>query len=1227
MVVERVRGLELHHSQTGAQQPRWRPRIFPRRGNGTPGGSGVCVYCLGRRRDADVRAGFERKGNCGMRGRGNGNAVESSRAAGVVFAVEACPPRRRVRKSPREELEAAGIGGIVGRASCRAASGLSTWDVRFPRSAKAPEQKSSSRRRQQQRGPPPHRHPPLLGIGSGSSVHGPAGISCSRRSSVYAQLVAIPYMYCQPLSVFCCACREGFAGIAESLRGVVHSAAGSILTVNSSRSAVHLGSEFVGLKLPVLSIGYTNTIAIGPLNTPPGDNSAKFITRRTWVDDIASKLFTSQYKIRLGGGLAVLRALQAQTDQCGILPELHKPEDLILRPHNSLSSNLSFCVLAASGGPSDVSDQNCACGAPRVLICSSIFRVASGDAVVFFAAFSNEYRQSFRSIASNPSGNFVICFRHVLTMIDKERSPSLFYGRLYTTKVPRKQEMYNYATCRNQRRILPRKGCQARFAQYRPQAVDYFSGISKKGFRFTDAGEEGQNPRADTLERTDGDKTPIFAVFLGASGAGANAAARAREKIEVDKSLSSEVRKGKTMQRNKTDQFGSAAECGRRKARDPVVVATNEYVFGYAQFHAERALEFGLGDGPGHEGVVNGGPHRGAAVQVAGTSVPGVEAAVLEMQLHLVLGLCATGNDAQGPGTVTIGDVQIDLLLGNSTKTAGCDGGGSGAAWGGGASHSVGGPRGIRNFGSKRRGKVKNHRGIKNMASGDQFGSQNRMRDEGAPRERREDAQQGGEGAERREGGRENAWCEMEKRKTHSGNSAGDSGVRSTKLRFGLPLGDRSSIPGLAAVCRASAAISPPPDDANDDFILGHTGAVAARDALLVPPASVLSGDDVALNNGPRPDVNDHSELEYLNEYPVPLMTPLNFIDRRSPLAPAFPRWQLWAPHAKHENDDAGQTGGFFVLHANHDDTAGDLVEQVAAASCGAGGRVRSEDGARHKRDDAPYGPAPSAPLSGESEDEWLPPPFHFPSPSLTDEVLSSPEFGTTVLNSPQRADPAIRPHERRGHEQLLRRVRATLARSPPRTTRATSWASPSAALSPSLSGAPYSSAAAGDCGGAVSARARPNPQQGRVPVPSPTEETARPTSTNRWQLARPMMPPMPATSSSSRGDFLTRLRGGQASTVNTTPAALEDSTAFSFPRPRMPQFPRPTPAPPHHRPSAQTPRERRHAAAVLGSRRRPPSRRVSHCPAAGRYADANGAAAPQSGCDAARVLAHARRP
>ncbi|KAJ7031432.1 hypothetical protein C8F04DRAFT_1397186 [Mycena alexandri] len=77
--------------------------------------------------------------------------------------------------------------------------------------------------------------------------------------------------------------------------------------------------------------------------------------------------------------------------------------------------------------------------------------------------------------------------------------------------------------------------------------------------------------------------------------------------------------------------------------------------------------------------------------------------------------------------------------------------------------------------------------------------------------------------------------------------------------------------------------------------------------------------------------------------------------------------------------------------------------------------------------------------------------------------------------------------------------------------------------------------------------------------APEPIEEPARPTSTYHYQLARPIMPPTPAASSSSRGGFLTRLRGGHASTASNTPAALEDSAAFSFPLPQTPHSPRPS--------------------------------------------------------------------
>ncbi|KAJ7731232.1 hypothetical protein B0H16DRAFT_1733395 [Mycena metata] len=264
-------------------------------------------------------------------------------------------------------------------------------------------------------------------------------------------------------------------------------------------------------------------------------------------------------------------------------------------------------------------------------------------------------------------------------------------------------------------------------------------------------------------------------------------------------------------------------------------------------------------------------------------------------------------------------------------------------------------------------------------------------------------------------------------------------------------------------------SISPPLDDVNDDIILGHTAAVApvgGHDAdsesmslyLYPATASVLSADDVALN-GPGPDVDDHSELEYLDEFPLPPMTPLSFIDVDQlslPLSldssfglPADFSWEI-VQHAEHENDDAGdlvvETGALFGQHAIHDDGAGDLVveskvkplqlhfaepvlESPHAAVAAAEVPPQPEEGGRNSRDDVSHGSALLAPLNGESEDEWLLPPLHFPSPSLTDEVLSSPEFrATTILDSPQDVDAPNSAALPRAHTTPVSRARHTRA-------------------------------------------------------------------------------------------------------------------------------------------------------------------------------------------------------
>ncbi|KAJ7033968.1 hypothetical protein C8F04DRAFT_1183719 [Mycena alexandri] len=123
-----------------------------------------------------------------------------------------------------------------------------------------------------------------------------------------------------------------------------------------------------------------------------------------------------------------------------------------------------------------------------------------------------------------------------------------------------------------------------------------------------------------------------------------------------------------------------------------VVLAPREDVLGNAELHPERASELGNGDGSCGEGVIDGCADGRAAV----------EAAVLEAQLRLLLGLGAASDDVEGPGTVTVSNVQVDLLLGSSTEAAGGGGGGGGGsatARGGGTDHGVG------------RGKVEKARG------------------------------------------------------------------------------------------------------------------------------------------------------------------------------------------------------------------------------------------------------------------------------------------------------------------------------------------------------------------------------------------------------------------------------------------------------------------------------------------------------------------------------------
>ncbi|KAJ7045053.1 hypothetical protein C8F04DRAFT_1174045 [Mycena alexandri] len=199
---------------------------------------------------------------------------------------------------------------------------------------------------------------------------------------------------------------------------------------------------------------------------------------------------------------------------------------------------------------------------------------------------------------------------------------------------------------------------------YRGEVALDYSTSSKKGRDYATEVKRGDNARADALERPYEQQAPIFPVVFAASGAAANAARRAGEKVEVHKPL--------LVEPEMRLAIGIAAR---------VAFASRGNIHGHTELYPERAPELGRGDGVGGEGVVGGGGDGGAAVQVPGDAVAGVEAAVLEMQLALVPRFGAAADGAEGAGAVI---VQIDLPLGNSTETAGSEGGG-------GAGHGVGG--------------------------------------------------------------------------------------------------------------------------------------------------------------------------------------------------------------------------------------------------------------------------------------------------------------------------------------------------------------------------------------------------------------------------------------------------------------------------------------------------------------------------------------------------------
>ncbi|KAJ7041711.1 hypothetical protein C8F04DRAFT_1176804 [Mycena alexandri] len=169
-----------------------------------------------------------------------------------------------------------------------------------------------------------------------------------------------------------------------------------------------------------------------------------------------------------------------------------------------------------------------------------------------------------------------------------------------------------------------------------------------------------------------------------------------------------------------------------------VAFAPRGNILGHAELHPERALELCCGNGASGEGVVGGGGGGSAAIQVAGDTVTGVEAAIAQMELALVPRFGAPADSAEGAGAVTVDEVDINLLLGSSAKAARGGGGGGVAAQGG----------------AKEAREWAKTRGIKNMAKGSRR-VQEQMKEEGAARESRQEPQKGGRTFRREEGERD----------------------------------------------------------------------------------------------------------------------------------------------------------------------------------------------------------------------------------------------------------------------------------------------------------------------------------------------------------------------------------------------------------------------------------------------------------------------------------------
>ncbi|KAJ7157385.1 hypothetical protein C8R46DRAFT_1196093 [Mycena filopes] len=177
--------------------------------------------------------------------------------------------------------------------------------------------------------------------------------------------------------------------------------------------------------------------------------------------------------------------------------------------------------------------------------------------------------------------------------------------------------------------------------------------------------------------------------------------------------------------------------------------------------------------------------------------------------------------------------------------------------------------------------------------------------------------------------------------------------------------------------------------------------------------ASLLSQDEAPVATVAEDEL-DHAkpELEYLDEYPLPPMTPLSVDQISLPLSLdssfGFPSandfgWEIVqhpsASASPSHDDDGDPREGTGVLFAQGPSPNG-LAAPFKTL------RLRQPRAMQSPPTPVMEGAADEGgvrvTVNGESEDDWRLPPLHFHSPSLSDDVLSSPEFLTTTLVSSQ---------------------------------------------------------------------------------------------------------------------------------------------------------------------------------------------------------------------------------